>query len=504
MATHALGAHFCMASPHYRSTHQGLSGVINEGMTLHEGMVLINLSLFNSLPHLCGLGGDAIIMHKKNDQINVINGTGKTGSYQNTESYLTKGMNQVPRRGIYSAMIYGAPSAYERFNSDTNVDFAKVAHTAIHHDLMMGVTPSDELSKIYEKSLKERNDHTALYEWDTVLRHFGMLNQSLIKTIQRLSSAGFSDMYTGLLGSQVFRQINAIDSELYAECDFTRFTPNDSVLRETTFQDSKIFCHGNNSPWIELFLLLKIYELGTRSPEYYLHKSELARIVPYVEREAINEYPACIYSCLALEKTAKEIISRCKQTSLPEIDIINKQGHTVFLAGVNGDGELVGIINSIYTPLGAMVEIDGTGILLSNRCFSFNQYAENKLFTSNSLAKHTNNIVIVENDKYSFIIGTSGGPVQSQTLAFLIKMIVSDGYTTQQAIVLPRFANLGKHAKTGKIVYLAEPGIKDPFFTITENISNKFGVVQLAGIEKKSGRLFSCADPRGLGVALGM
>lgn len=504
MTIHARGVHYCLASPHFRSTLQGLFGALHANMTLQESVLLMNLSLFNSLPHLCGIGGDAIIMYKKNGQIAVINGTGKTGSYQNSESYLMKGMAQVPRRGVYSTMVYGAPYAFDRFHHEARIDVEKVVDAVINKDLAFGVVPGDELNMIYTKSFHERNAHTVLHEWGTVLRGFGRVNQSLVETMRHISRCGFMDMYAGALGNRVFKQICDHDAVLYAERDFTHFSPNESVLRETTFHDSTVVCHGDNSPWSDLFLLLKIYELGAMRSEYYLTPSEMARIMPYVEQASIAHRSASGSLSADLEAVAKSIINQCQQCELPDKDIIQKQSHTVFSAGVNREGELVGIMNSLYTPLGALFEVEGTGILLSNRCFAFNQQIGERSFISNCAVKHTNNIVAVENDKYSFIIGTSGGPVQSQTLALLIKKIVSDGYTPERAIVAPRFAHLGKHAKTGKVMYLAEPGMQDAFFTITDNLSNKFGVVQIAGIEKKSGHLFSCADPRGVGTALGM
>ena len=72
----------------------------------------------------------------------------------------------------------------------------------------------------------------------------------------------------------------------------------------------------------------------------------------------------------------------------------------------------------------------------------------------------------------------------------------------RDALASPRCANLGRHPKTGGITYLSEAPQADPVFTWTNGLSDKLGVVQLAGINTLNGQVFAAADPRGSGVAL--
>ena len=71
-------------------------------------------------------------------------------------------------------------------------------------------------------------------------------------------------MYQGLLAEQVFNQLYRCDPHLYTAGDFADFAPNPSEVRSTRFMHATVTAHGSNSPWKELFLLLKIYQLSAQ------------------------------------------------------------------------------------------------------------------------------------------------------------------------------------------------------------------------------------------------
>ena len=71
-------------------------------------------------------------------------------------------------------------------------------------------------------------------------------------------------MYQGLLAEQVFDLLSGCDPHLYTAGDFADFVPNPSQVRSTRFMHATVTAHGSNSPWKELFLLLKIYQLSAQ------------------------------------------------------------------------------------------------------------------------------------------------------------------------------------------------------------------------------------------------
>ncbi|WP_118985057.1 gamma-glutamyltransferase [Photorhabdus sp. CRCIA-P01] len=505
MSNLAWGNSICFSSPHYKSTVSGINEYIiekNNSFSLCNGAMKVSMSLFFNLPHLCGLGGDAIIMERNNGEISAINGTGKTGTYQNAISYESKGLKRIPRRGIYSTMIYGAPYAFDMLARKRNVDLKRITETLITDDFNRGFIKIPQIKKLLNKAELELSETTEMNEWRMLLNGEKHINHSFIDMMRRVSTAGFLDLYKGKLGDEVYTQLAKYDNRLYSESDFLNFIPNYSEVRTMRFMECNVFCHGANSPWRELFLFLKIYELFAKKNQK-IDYAKICNLAPYIEEKAIHIEPSIINYVDKIEEVAISLFDMIENSFLDEKDIINKQSHTIFLAGVNRDGDLIGISNSIFTPLGALFEVKNTGILLSNRCYAFNEIRKGDDFRSYSPVKHTNNCVIVESDDISFVIGTSGGPVQSQTLSFIINKIMAEEYQPYEAIKEPRFANMGYHPKTKEITYLTEmKGLGKPFIC-TNGLSDKLGVVQMAGINKVNGLLFSISDPRSYGVALG-
>jgi gamma-glutamyltranspeptidase len=431
-----------------------------------------------------------------------INGTGKTGKYQNRESYENKGLNLVPRRGIYSTMVYGAPYAFDTLAREGNIDLVKIIGSLIKDDFHKGFIKLSDFQNIFDKAKLEFSQATKMTEWERLFSGKENINQSFINTMQRISQAGFIDCYIGELGDAVYSQLVKYDKNLYDESDFINFQPNYSEIKKIKFMDSDVFCHGANSPWKELFIFLKIYEIFARKNKK-IDYEKICKLAPYIEDAAEFIKSTTENYVDKITESAELLFDMAENDFLAEKDIRHKQSHTIFLAGVNKYGDLIGITNSIFTPLGALFEIENTGILMSNRCYAFNEARKKEDFKSRTPVKHTNNCIIVESNDMNFVIGAAGGPVQSQTLSFVINKIISEKFEPHQAIIEPRFANLGYHSKTRRITYITENKKFGGLFISTDGLSNKLGVVQLSGINKKSGLLFSVSDPRGQGVALG-
>ena len=498
MSNIARGHSFSIATPHFKSSTLGIADYLSS-TTASSAALSAALSLTYNLPHLCGLGGDAIIMQSRPRSLELYNGTGKTGHQQHHDHYLANGLLSIPRRGIYSTMIYGCPSAYDRFARAHTLDIHRICEHLTQHDLSHGQVITDSLSRAVMTALNETSPSTRFAQWHHRLTQPQGLESLHRRTLSIVAREGFSSLYSGRLAEQVLDALSSCDPHLYAASDFSDFSPNLAHPRTTRFMQATVTAHGSNSPWKELFLLLKLYQLSADSSTL-LTPRQLCTAAGLIDtllatpssadnEHTLNQQAALIYQQLTLDNS--EPVAQH-----------SKPSHTVFMACAEADGTLTGITNSIFTPLGSLFEIDHTGIILSNRAYSFNGPHWATHFTGNTPAKHTTNCVRVSTDHLEFMIGTSGGPVQSQTLAFIINKIVAQNCPIHTAIACPRYANLGRHPKTNQITYLSESAQADPLFTCLDGLSEKLGVVQLAGIDTRSGTVFAAADPRSTGVAL--
>lgn len=500
MSNLASGHVFGIATPHFKSSMMGMQDYLLTGAG-PGAAISAALSLTYNLPHLCGLGGDAIIMQASPGNLEVFNGTGVTGTHQHHDNYLYKGLESIPRRGIYSTMVYGCPSAYERYTQLHDIDLNRVFKHLHEHDLKHGLITTESLLQAFYSSTKEPQIHTRFTQWTHCFTQRKDPEPFYRHALATLAREGFSSMYQGLLAEQVFDLLSRCDPHLYTAGDFADFVPNPSQVRSTRFMHATVTAHGSNSPWKELFLLLKIYQLSAQDTNL-LTPAQLCTAAGLIDTWLASQPASDTGNERTLDQQAALIHQQLKQDNPEPVPQSCKTSHTIFMACAAADGTLTGITNSIFTPLGSLFEIDNSGIILSNRAFSFNGPHACSTFKGRTAASHTTNCVHVSTDHLEFILGTSGGPVQSQTLAFIIYKIVAQNCPIQTALASPRCANLGRHPKTGGITYLSEAPQADPVFTWTNGLSDKLGVVQLAGINTLNGQVFAAADPRGSGVAL--
>lgn len=96
MSNLANGHSFGIATPHFKSSIMGMHDYLSFGSAPGAALSAA-LSLTYNLPHLCGLGGDAIIMQSRPNALNIFNGTGVTGTHQHYDNYLYKGLESIPR-----------------------------------------------------------------------------------------------------------------------------------------------------------------------------------------------------------------------------------------------------------------------------------------------------------------------------------------------------------------------------------------------------------------------
>lgn len=171
---------------------------------------------------------------------------------------------------------------------------------------------------------------------------------------------------------------------------------------------ANVTAHGSNSPWKELFLLLKVYQWSAEDTAL-LTPAQLCTAAGLIDSWVASPLSSETHSDDSLSQQAALIYQQLKFDNPEPVPQLSKPSHTIFMACAEADGTLTGITNSIFTPLGSLFEIDDTGIILSNRAFSFNGPHLGSTFKGNTAAKHTTNCVRVTTDHLEFIIGTSGG-----------------------------------------------------------------------------------------------
>ena len=125
-------------------------------------------------------------------------------------------------------------------------------------------------------------------------------------------------------------------------------------------------------------------------------------------------------------------------TSLAPLD---PKGDTIWLGVVDGQGNAVSLIQSIYHDFGSGIVPRGTGVLLQNRgsFFSLDPAHVNRLEPGKRTFHTLNPAMLTRNGKPFLVYGTMGGEGQPQTQAAIATRVLDYGMTPQEAIDAPRW-----------------------------------------------------------------
>lgn len=515
--TQAHGGEIAVAAPHYLAGHFALNSYFTRDNPNHAAAVCFLSSAFN-LPYLCGLGGDAVIVGRTHGgNVFSFNGLGKSGSGQSLEHYRELGVEKVPFRGMLSTIVYGAPYAFDRFIKRANLGVSEVLD-----DLCLDVAKPKLISpyargyinKYRADLLRSRN----FQRWQAV---FGVSSQSISCTempnkslVGIVRKEGLQTFYKGTIAEKFLDTARIEAPGVFLQRDLEDFTANTTDTACLSFLGTKIYCHSGMTPWLELALMLAVIEKDIEGYSRFDGVSMLrwcrlaGAIDTYLERHRIKRceldsaYSVNNFIAIGAQHLIDELRS-CESIK----PIWGKSSNTIFLAVAHADGTLIGITSSIFTPFGAMVDPGDSGVLLSNRGFAFSddKYSPRKLIPEQT-PYHTINSLVAENSEIVFTLGTTGGSVQVQVLSQLLVRVLHLKESPQAALEAPRFANMGRSNRHHYTLLSYERRcssllVSERFYPLP-GLTSTMGVAQIAGIDRKSGSVFSASDPRGEGVAL--
>ena len=167
---------------------------------------------------------------------------------------------------------------------------------------------------------------------------------------------------------------------------------------------------------------------------------------------------------------------------------------TTYLLAVDGDGNAISWIQSVFHGFGASFAIEGTGILLNNRLtgFSLDPHSPN-LIAPGKRPAHTLNAFIVthEDGSLHLVSGTPGANIQVQTNAQIISNVIDLGMNAQDAVDAPRWQHLVSAGESA--------GIEG--YEGTLQLESRFDAATIEGLRAK-GHEVATITPYGHGSAV--
>jgi gamma-glutamyltranspeptidase/glutathione hydrolase len=513
-----------VAAAHPLATLAGIE-VLKSGGTVADAAVATNAVLAVTQPNSCGLGGDIFCLYYEaaSGQIHFLDGAGRSGSRAGLDELRRRGLDRLPTLGPATVSVPGCVRGWglllERFGSRP---LAELLAPAIHY-AERGVP----LTSIVSQAIAEAAADTTDAEWRRVFLPGGrppalgeaFAQSDLARTLRALAREGPDLFYTGRVAEAMARRLEA-EGFLTAE-DLATHRGQWGEAIATGYRGYSI--HQTPPPTQGLAALLAFNLLeGVRLARRRLHSVEHLHLLieavklAYADRDRWIGDPAHVRVPVASLLDKGYAAGRRRELDLRKASTYaagEPEGDTTGFVIADGRGDLVAVIQSLFSAFGSGVVVPGTGVTLHNRGRHFSvDPTHPSVFAPRKRPFHTLIASIVtREDRPVLGFATMGGNGQAMFHVQVLTNVLDYGQDVQEAIERPRF-----------LIGAFLPG--EP--TDTVYVESRVGARVLAGLAGKGhhvkpapplfykvghahaialrgGTLFGGADPRGDGLALG-
>jgi gamma-glutamyltranspeptidase/glutathione hydrolase len=191
-------------------------------------------------------------------------------------------------------------------------------------------------------------------------------------------------------------------------------------------------------------------------------------------------------------------------------------GDTIYLCAADRDGNVVSLIQSLFSAWGSGVHVPGTGITLHNRGWGFvlrdghpNALAPRKRPLHTLMPGFA-----LRGGQPWLAFGTRGADAQPQTGLQLVTGLLDLGMDLQTAMETPRWVHAAPGDRFPRDAVVLEARFGQPVadeltarghrVILTDPVDMVMGTAQMIQIDHARGCYVAASDPRGDGVALGI
>lgn len=523
-----------VTSPHALASSAGVD-VLRAGGSAVDAAIATSAVLAVVYPHMTGLGGDAFwLIHEGNSgAVKFLNGGGKAAATASLPALRERGIGEIPLRGIIPATLTvpGAVASWtEAHRAHGRLPLAKVLENAIAY-ARDGFPVTARLASfiaLMRGELAQQAEAATLLMPGGAIPAAGakLANPGLARTLQAIADAGWAGFYRGAVAEELVR-FSYEAGGFFGEGDLARQTANWGAPLVGRYRDVEIY---NTPPPTQGFSVLEMLNL---LEPHQLHKKDLlgpdrvhlmvqAKQIAYHDRDGVLADPAFaevpVERLISKAYAAKrgeliDIRSALRWDQVPSYGSL--AGDTVYVAAVDGEGNAVSLIQSLYGAFGSCLVAGSTGVVLQNRSayFSLDPDHPNRL-EPGKIPLHTLIASIAKRDgRLWSVLGCMGADGQPQIQLQLYSAMIDHGLDIQEALEMPRFLSgrfgLGEARDT---LHLEGRFPDEIMRELAQrgHIVNRWGAWnEMAGhahgitIDPQSGILVGGSDPRSDGAAIG-
>ena len=512
-----------VATSHPLASSAGVQ-ILEQGGNAIDAAIAANATLGLTEPMMNGVGGDlfAIIYIASENKLYGLNSAGWASTGLTPELLASRQVTRLT--GAYSVTVPGAVAGWhvlrERFGK---LPFSTILKPAMYH-AENGFPVTEVVAGGWGSGFQSPTAR-ATYLIDGRAPQMGDIfrNPDYARTLQRIAERGRDGFYTGPVASAIVAAVNEGGNPMTL-ADLRDFQPEWVTPIQTSYRGWTVYELGAPTQGVAALMMLNLMEQypladwgfqSTRTMHAMIEAKKLAYadMLRYVADPRVSTIP--MEQMLSKPRAAEraKLIDPAKAACEVQpgrlAGVTDSEGsETIYLSVIDKDGNIVSLIESIYSSWGSRIVPSGGGFALHNRggLFTLTPGQPNTL-APRKRPLHTLIPGFMEKDGVRIGFGIMGGWNQSQAHAQFVSNIADYGMTIQEALEAGRFTKGSFEGCDVSVEHLVADSVRTQLTALGHRISvprpraGSFGWGQ-AVMSMPNGVHYGASEPRHDGAAL--
>jgi gamma-glutamyltranspeptidase/glutathione hydrolase len=434
--------------------------ILARGGSAADAAIAANAAMGVMEPMMNGMGGDlfAIYWDTKSGKLAGVNASGWAPEKLTPELLKQKGVMRMPSNGIFSVTVPGCVRGWEELHRKFGrLPWAELFQPAIYY--AKNGFPVGEWNAVYWKLETEKlaadPNGKRVFLVSSAAPKLGQVfrNPQYARALELVAKEGPDTFYGGAIAQAILKTSNRLEGVMTAD-DLRDFRAEWVEPISTTYRGWTVYelpPNGQGMAALEMLNIMEKFPLpdyGFFSAESFHIKME-AQKLSYADLRRYNADPkfARVPTSGIISKEYAAERAATVDPKQAHCDVApgdpNRFGHdTTYLTVVDKDGNIVSLIQSLFSAFGSGIVVDDFGFALQNRGALFLLDPQHPdVLAPHKRPFHT--IIPAFMEKGDLHIGFSimGGLNQPQAHAQFVSNLVDYGMNIQAAIEAPRFTN---------------------------------------------------------------
>lgn len=512
-----LAGRAMIATSHPLATAAGLA-VLGEGGNAVDAAIAASAVQAVVDPLMTGIGGDCFALYSPaGGPVRALNGSGRAPAAATVEALRAAGLtSEIPQASAHAVTVPGAISAWCRLHADLgSLPMARLFRDAVAY-ARDGYPVTPRVAQDWaEAAALVAADAGAAGVFTPVPQPGQRHAQPLLADrLEEVATHGAAAFYQGATAASMVAHLRGLGG-LHTEDDFAEATDGAEWVApiSTSYRGFDVHECPPNGQGLAALLILRIiegFDMAALPPVDRLHVQAEATKLAYHHRDALLGDPAhCpdLTDTLLSDRTVTALRERIDMARALPPALWDEPPHkdTIYLCVVDGQGNAISFINSIFHGFGSGRLDPATGVLFQSRGASFRLIPGHpNAIGPRKRPMHT--IIpgmVTQAGRVVMPFGVMGGQYQAAGHAAFLSAVIDRGLGLQEAMDEPRlFATEG--------VLQVEPSLPDDICAALaarghriRRLTGPMGGAQAIRVDAVTGILEGGSDSRKDGMALG-